>query len=501
MCRSAEAVNGNADCECPLYKGTDTMKAVGFDIGTTTVCGVLIDMENGTTIKTQTRKNDSWIAGETYEKLQNPDRILELVQEIYQDFLEEEEIAVIGLTGQMHGIVYIDANGNAVSPLYTWQDERGNCPVLSGDAVSEEGTNGTKTYAQELSELTDYPMATGFGLTTHYYNLKHGLVPEKAVSFTAIHGYVGMKLTGRKDSLLTASDAASFGCFDLDRQCFDTQALEKAGIDTAMLPQCTADIPLLGKTAEQILVAAAIGDNQASVIGSMRQMSESLLINIGTSSQISMCRKLPNAGGRKQLQQTLQSAGIELRPVMGDWYLMVGAGLCGGRAYAILERFFGKIVELLTGEESEKGQFYDKMNQMLDRRGLEEGQLKIDTRFCGTRQEPDRTGGIRGLSEQNFTPEEFTYGVLRGMAEELESFYNEMKNAGSKTPNCLVGSGNAIRSNPHLRKIFEQMFHMEMQIPQHREEAAYGAALAAVTAGGYLPSLEETQRKMIKMIK
>ena len=101
------------------------MRAAGFDIGTTTVCGVLIDLESGRTVKTQTRKNDSWIKGESYERLQDPARIWQLVQAIYQDFLAEDEIAAIGLTGQMHGLVYVDAEGSAVSPLYTWEDERG----------------------------------------------------------------------------------------------------------------------------------------------------------------------------------------------------------------------------------------------------------------------------------------------------------------------------------------------------------------------------------------
>ena len=52
------------------------MRAAGFDIGTTTVCGILIDLESGRTVKTQTRKNDSWIKGEPYERLQDPARML-----------------------------------------------------------------------------------------------------------------------------------------------------------------------------------------------------------------------------------------------------------------------------------------------------------------------------------------------------------------------------------------------------------------------------------------
>ena len=126
------------------------MRAAGFDIGTTTVCGILIDLESGRTVKTQTRKNDSWIKGEPYERLQDPARIWQLVQAIYQDFLAEGEIAAIGLTGQMHGMVYVDTDGNAVSPLYTWEDERGNRPVT--DADKAKGTDSGRNTVDQAPE-------------------------------------------------------------------------------------------------------------------------------------------------------------------------------------------------------------------------------------------------------------------------------------------------------------------------------------------------------------
>ena len=495
------------------------MRPAGFDIGTTTVCGILIDLESGRTVKTQTRKNDSWIKGEPYERLQDPARIWQLVQAIYQDFLAEGEIAAIGLTGQMHGMVYVDTDGNAVSPLYTWEDERGNRPVTDADKAkgTDSGRNtvdqapeaamsrdiaaaeaktekfNSQTYAQQLSALTGYPMATGFGLTTHYYNLKNNLIPEQAATFCTIHDYIAMKLTGRKKPLMTASDVASFGCFDVESMHFDAAALKRAGIDASVLPECTEDFALVGTTVDEIPVAAAVGDNQASVIGALRSMEKSLLINIGTSSQVSMCLSLPEAKMRKELQRKLQLAGIELRPVCGDLFLMVGAGLCGGRAYALLEQFFARTVELMTGKAPEN-QLYEQMNALLKNRGLEDGDLKINTRFCGTRMNPERRGGISGLGEENFTPEEFTFGVLHGMAEELDTFYQEMRKDGAGAPEYLIGSGNAIRSNPYLQKIFEKLFGMELQIPCHREEAAYGAAMAAMTAAGCVDSLEQAQR-------
>ena len=34
---------------------------------------------------------------------------------------------------QMHGIVYVDKEGNCVSPLYTWQDARGS--IYDGEQI------------------------------------------------------------------------------------------------------------------------------------------------------------------------------------------------------------------------------------------------------------------------------------------------------------------------------------------------------------------------------
>ena len=67
---------------------------------------------------------------------------------------------------------------------------------------------------------------------------------------------------------------------------------------------------------------------------------------------------------RKEMQRKLQQAGIELRPVCGDLFLLVGAGLCGGRAYALLEHFFARTVELMTGKAPEN-QLYERMNALL----------------------------------------------------------------------------------------------------------------------------------------
>ena len=89
----------------------------------------------------------------------------------------------------MHGIVYLDKNGEAVSPLTIWQDGRGDTPYKEG-----------LTYAEWLSKKTGYKLATGFGGVTHFYNTVNGLVPENAVTFCTIHDLAVMSPQHKKSS-------------------------------------------------------------------------------------------------------------------------------------------------------------------------------------------------------------------------------------------------------------------------------------------------------------
>ena len=81
------------------------MKAIGLDIGTTTVCGVLVDAKTGELLDAKTLTNDSVIESvHTYERTQDADKILVKCKNILEEYLsEQEDIVSIGVTGQMHG--------------------------------------------------------------------------------------------------------------------------------------------------------------------------------------------------------------------------------------------------------------------------------------------------------------------------------------------------------------------------------------------------------------
>ena len=75
--------------------------------------------------------------------------------------------------------------------------------------------------------------------STHYYNTKHGLIPEEAVSFCSIPDYVAFSIAREKAPLLHQSMAASLEVYDIQKGCFDTEAIERAGMDIRMLLQVT----------------------------------------------------------------------------------------------------------------------------------------------------------------------------------------------------------------------------------------------------------------------
>ena len=158
------------------------MKTAGIDIGTTTISGVVLEKEeNGQAkiLEAKTVENGCFIeTGNEWERIQYAKEIVERAVNLLDYFLEKyPHVERIGLTGQMHGIVYVDKEGNCVSPLYTWQDARGS--ICDGDQIP---------LTEEIRERCQIHAASGYGLVTHIYNIRHNLVPDSALSFCTIYG-------------------------------------------------------------------------------------------------------------------------------------------------------------------------------------------------------------------------------------------------------------------------------------------------------------------------
>lgn len=434
------------------------MKAVGIDIGTTTISGVVFDIPKKCVKEVRTVPNGSFIKTKReWERMQDASVIWERVEAMLSELLMlHPDIGTIGLTGQMHGIVYTDSAGKCVSPLYTWQDARGDLTEKEEDSL-----------AVQVQKKWDIRVPAGYGLLTHLYHTRKGMVPEKSVSLCTIADYIGMQLTGRKRPLMHSSNAASIGFFDSQAGCFQEDILRQSGIDLSMLPEVTGEFSVLGDY-HGIPVTVGIGDNQAAFIGSVGLRENTLLFNMGTGGQISVLS-----------ERYFEGRGIEARPIVKGKYLLVGSSLCGGRAYAILEQFLRSYAKEAGAEDAAQ---YETMER-LARRGMQRRTgMKVCTTFQGTRTDPAKRGSILNITEDNFTPESLVYGILEGMAGELHEMYEQIRQGTGIRINHIVGSGNGLRRNAVLQDIVCEMFGAEMELAPCAEEAAYGAALVGITA-------------------
>ena len=296
--------------------------------------------------------------------------------------------------------------------------------------------------------------------------------------FCPIHDYIALSLAGRETPLIHASDAAGLGLFDLRKGEFDVAVTRAAGMSPEMFPQVAKRNIVLGHTAAGIPVAIAVGDNQASFAGSVATDRGDILVNICTGGQISVFSTEPSAG-----------TALETRPFDDGTYLLVGSSLCGGRALALLEEFFRRIVRAAGYECAD---MYPLINSLAEKFADLDNELKINTAFCGTREDPSLRGAITNLGTDNFTPEHFVAATLWGIVDELYDKYASEPSA--RSLRSVVASGNGVRKNPVLRRMLEMKFGTTVEIPLHREEASYGAALFAMATIGVYPDLDAARR-------
>ena len=448
------------------------MYAIGIDIGTTSVSGILHGVADGKVVRSLTVPNDTFIKSPfPWAKLQDANRLLEIAKGVLTELLSGgEKVVSIGVTGQMHGIVYLDRKGEPISDLCIWQDGR-------GDLFYKDD----KSYSAFMTEETGYNVATGYGSVTYFYDNENGFVPENADVFCTIHDLFAMRLAGLKRPVTHPSDAASLGLFDLKSGRFDADAIQKLGLKVYMFPDVCRENTVLGHY-NGIPISVAIGDNQASFLGSVSDIKNSILINVGTGSQVSC-----------YTDTVPDSTAVDCRPLVDGGFILAGSSLCGGRAYAILERFFREIAEGVTGVKVDSA--YQMMDALTD--GGSVSELTVNTQFGGTRENPELRGSICNINTENLTAKALCDGFMNGMAKELFDMFNAMKPHLNSLPKVAVGSGNGIRNNKALSRVLERVFGITLMIPKTQEEAAFGASLFALVSARVIRDLE-TAGKLIK---
>ncbi len=362
----------------------------------------------------------------------------------------------IGVTGQMHGILYVDAAGRAVSPLFTWLDRQAEVRDTEG-----------KRYLELFQDVTGEAVPMGYGAVTHFTQVQTGRVPKQAASLCTAPDYLVMRLCGLEQPLTDPTLAHSLGLFSLEQNTF-TSAWEKLNPNPVKLPTVRVHGSVAGEY-KGVPVVTALGDNQASFIGSVSDPEHSVLLTLGTSGQVScVSNELKYAGG------------LETRPFPEGRFLLVGASLTGGKSFEILTELIDSVVHNLTGKH------FDNLYELLevDPANLKPPYLEVDTRFAGSRSSTGaKTGAIGNITPDNFTLEHLVYGFAQGVVDELYGFWQGgFEAAGVVTGvSKIIGSSKILRRSRLLRERVQETFGLPLVLTPRGEETAVGAAIYAAS--------------------
>lgn len=437
------------------------MVTLGIDIGTTSISGVLYAVEEQRPSSVTIPNDTALQSAEPYHRLQDPEAILKRVRAAAEKLLMGTVPDTTVVTGQMHGILYLDAAGKAVSPLYTWEDQSGEC------IRKESG----QTYAAYLSDKTGMRISTGFGICTHFVLRESGKVPKEAVCFCTIADYIALSLCGASKPRMDASMAASFGGFDVRENSFSRELLELTGAGD-YLSELSPTGSVLGISKTYGRVLCAVGDNQAGVYGAIGNSAEQVCFNVGTGSQVSAVSDIYDLSSR-----------VEIRPYFGGQYLYVSASLNGGRAYAQLRDFFKACMPDAAG-----GSVYEWMEKTAEPGTT----LQVTPDLFGSRENRTSGGSITGITGGNFTPGHLIAGFIDGMAEELAGMYRCFPEEIHRKATGFTAAGNGLRKNRLLRQRLGKKLGKELTELKQEEEAAYGAALL----GAHIAQTEKTEQRV-----
>ncbi|MDR2758155.1 MAG: hypothetical protein LBB78_02105 [Spirochaetaceae bacterium] len=432
------------------------MVVAGIDIGTTNVELFLVDLDACRIRERRSAPNRRVDSEDPRAYFQDPQGIINSVREMLASVTGP--IHSLGVTGQVHGIVYADEGGAPLSPLYTWLDRHGSEPL------------GKTSPQKQFAEKTGLTLPVGYGLLTHYANCLFKRVPHGARRILGINELVTGAILGKPLEKTDASNLACFGAFDPVKNGFNRPALEEAlSLRPLTFLELAEPFTLAGETPEGVPAAYPVGDNQAGFLGTVARPAETCLISIGTSGQISVYSPLEQC-----------SPAMELRPYLGLGYLHVGATLAAGKAYEVLADLFREIIRRGGSGPADDEAVFRLMKEAA-RENSPASPLVFDTTLNGTRRDPVRRGSITGIGLDNLTVGNLVRGSIDGIVRELVEFKRDLGPLFDPVTS-IVAAGSAVRKNELFRESLKRQFNREIRVPGFDGGSALGAAFIGAIA-------------------
>lgn len=375
--------------------------------------------------------------------------------------LDVGEVAGIGLSGQMHGLVVLDRYLNVLRPAILWNDQR---TARECDEIE------ARVGKSRLVALTGNRALTGFTAPKLvwlrkyeprvYGQIAHVLLPKD---------YVRLRLSN--ELATDVADASGTLLFNVAERRWSEEILSGLGIDKGWFPNVLEAPEISGATPEGVPVAAGAGDQAAGAVGVGNHQPGMLSLALGTSGVVFAV--LPS-----YVADELARLHIFCHAVPGTWHAM-GVMLSAAGSLRWLRDAMG-------GDAA-----FGDLLAAAEQWGPGSEGLTFLPYLAGERTphaDPDATGSFSGLTLRHDRGA-LVRSVLEGVAYGLRDSLELLRELGVDARVARV-SGGGVRSQLWLR-IIASVLGMPLELPAVEEGAAYGAALLGGVAGGVFKDVSE----------
>lgn len=433
------------------------MGVVGLDVGTTAVKGIALDGA-GQLVASAHRQYALSTPRAGWAE-QDPEDWWRATTSVLAQLREAAGAPEgIGLSGQMHGLVALDARGRVLRPAILWNDQR------TGEECREiERTIGL----ERLIALTGNRALPGFTAPKLLWLRRHE--PELFAQITHIalpKDYVRLRLCG--EHATDVADASGTLLLDVAARRWSEEVLDALALDPAWLPRLHESPQVSGLTSEGVPVAAGAGDQAAGAVGVGVLHPGPLSIVLGTSGVVFAALDRFVADPQARLHCFCHAAPDR-------WHLM-GVMLSAAGSLAWLQAIVGGDYDELTAEAAGWP-------------AATEGLLFLPY-LAGERTphaDPDARGAFTGLSLRHDRGA-LVRALLEGVAFGLRDSLDLIEGLGERPSGARVSGGGA-RSEEWLR-ILASVLGLALQRVAVQDAAAFGAALLAGVAAELWPDLD-----------
>ena len=457
---------------------------LGIDIGTSGTKSVLFD-KNGIPLASSTLEYPMFQPQNGWAEQDPADwwnATVHTCREVIQKSgIDPKDVKGIGLSGQMHGLVMLDKDGNVLRDSIIWCDQR------TGEECDEITT---KVGAERLIEITANPALTGFTASKILWVRNHQPeIYEKCVKMLLPKDYIRYKLTG--EFATEVSDASGMQLLNVKERNWSKEVLDKLDIDPDLLAKVYESPEVTGKVtkeasqltglAEGTIVVGGAGDNAAAAVGMGVVNDGSAFTTIGTSGVV-----FAHTSEMKLDQQGRVHTFCAAVP--GEWHVMgvtQGAGLS-------MQWFRNNFAyeEKLQAEKEHKDP-YEVMTAEAAEIQIGADKLIYLPYLMGERTphlDPDCRGVFFGLSALH-TRAHLIRAIMEGVSFSLNDSVRILQGMGVEFDDMLLCGGGS--RSELWRLMFSDIMKLGVKTTQSAEGPALGVAILAGVGAGIYSSVKE----------